>query len=213
MLKQLDTLIGFAVVMSVVSLLITSITQMISSVLGLRGGNLVDALQVMIMKLDSSIGQDLAQKLAEEVLTRPVISDSVISMSTKFWDKVPILKALRKRWKVASAIRPDELLGILKDIAGVAPDEAQAALKNLQTAVPPGTSETRVPALKLLAALHVTTPGATAAIAALTTQLQKLPLPSAGRTQVQELINQLNDASDIALGNLSKWFNSAQDRA
>jgi hypothetical protein len=40
MLKQLDTLIGFAVVMSVVSLLIMVATQAITSMLALRGKNL-----------------------------------------------------------------------------------------------------------------------------------------------------------------------------
>lgn len=50
MLKQLDTLIGFAVVMSVVSMLIMAVTQAISSALALRGKNLVDALEPLFLK-------------------------------------------------------------------------------------------------------------------------------------------------------------------
>lgn len=121
MLKQLDVLIGFVVVMSVVSLLITIITQMISAALGLRGRNLADALAAMMHKIDPQIGgtvKDLAQQLADKVLTRPIISDSMLSMSKKW----PVM------WKRASAIRPDELLEVLKDIAGatVAPAAAPA---------------------------------------------------------------------------------------
>jgi hypothetical protein len=75
MLRQLDTLIGFVVVMSIVSLMITIITQIVSSALGLRGQNLADALEAMIHKIDPEIGQHIANGLVNEVLTRPVISD------------------------------------------------------------------------------------------------------------------------------------------
>jgi len=55
MLKQLDTLIGFAVVMSVVSMLIMVATQAISSVLALRGKNLRDGLQALFLRLVPSL--------------------------------------------------------------------------------------------------------------------------------------------------------------
>jgi hypothetical protein len=125
MLKQLDVLIGFIVVMSVVSLLITIITQMISSLLGLRGKNLADALQAMIHKIDPTINSDTAWNLAQTALTKPVISDSVISMTKKGLEKWtqswPVIGSFigffKGRWRIASAIRPDELLGVIKDIA------------------------------------------------------------------------------------------------
>ena len=106
MLKQLDILIGFAVVMSVVSLLITIITQIVSSLLGLRGRNLADALEAMAQRIDPDIDKEvkgLAKKLADQVLTHPAISDSALSIAKKW----PVT------WKRASAIRPDELLEIL----------------------------------------------------------------------------------------------------
>src|SRR6266404_6715764 len=141
MLKQLDTLIGFAVVMSVVCLLITIITQMISSALGLRGKNLADALATMIQQIDPQIDQKVRAQLIEHVLTNPVISDSILSMREKFWDSVPLLSWLRKRWKRTSAIRPDELLEMLKDMAGVPPDQATAQLGAAQqVAAQPATT-------------------------------------------------------------------------
>src|SRR5664279_3530014 len=116
MLKQLDTLIGFAVVMSVVSLIITIVTQMVSSLLGLRGKNLADALQVMMLKIAPNIARRSVKDLVQNILTHPVISDSAMSMETRWSDRVPALKWLRQRWKIASAIRPDELYDILKQI-------------------------------------------------------------------------------------------------
>lgn len=82
MLKQLDTLIGFAVVMSVVSLLITIVTQTLSALLGLRGKNLADALEAMICMIAPTITSQSAKDLVMKVLTHPVISDSVLSMAT-----------------------------------------------------------------------------------------------------------------------------------
>jgi hypothetical protein len=127
MLNQLDTLIGFAVVMAVVSLLITIVTQMVSAGLGLRGKYLADALETMIHKIDPTINDqvhDLGEQLAKWILTHPVLSDSGLPMSPNGWDQIPLIAWLRRRWRIASAIRPDELFQILQDVAGVSPNKA-----------------------------------------------------------------------------------------
>ena len=210
MLQQLDTLIGFAVVMSVVSLLITIITQMISSALGLRGSNLADALEVMIHKIDPNLDREIRKQLVDHILTRPIISDSMLSMSEKIWDKMPLLSWFRQRWKRASALRPEEMLEALKDIAEVTPDQAETCLAGLLKA------ETQAPtmkiaALKILAGLHVPTPAGNAAVAALTSQLPWLA--QTAQSQASAVIAQLNDATNTAELNLEKCFNAAQDRA
>jgi hypothetical protein len=229
MLQQLDTLIGFAVVMSVVSLLITISTQMISSLLGLRGSNLADGLAAMLHKIVPALEPKVRKELIDHVLTRPVLSDSLLSMSDSRWDKIPVVAWFRKRWKRASAIRPDELLDVLKDLAGASPDQASARLAALQAPVAPPTAAPgaapagaaahaqpaamplEVAALQILAALHVATPATTAAVTPLSAQLPGLT--QTGQTQVNAVIAQLNDATGIASNNLEKWFNSAQDRA
>ncbi len=141
MLNQLDILIGFAVVMAMVSLLITILTQMVSAALGLRGKYLADALEAMIHKIDPTIseqvdelGKDLAlgNKLARWVLTHPVLSDSLLLTRPRIWDKFPPLAWLRERWKIASAVRTDELFQVLQDIAGTSPDKAMARQQVLE---------------------------------------------------------------------------------
>jgi len=210
MLQQLDTLIGFAVVMSVVSLLITIITQMISSLLGLRGYNLADALEAMLQKIVPDLDGKIRKQLVDHVLTRPMLSDSMLSMSENSWDKIPVLAWFRKRWKRASAIRPEEVLEALKDVAKVAPDQAKAQLDALQKAAaqPPPI---RVAALEILSALHVPTSDTNATVETLTAQLPGLT--QAAQVQANALIAQLNDAASIADANLEKWFSTAQDRA
>lgn len=116
MLKQVDTILGFAVVMTVVSLLIMISTQIVSSILGLRGKNLADSLEVMVDNITPEIPPDLRGKLVEHALTRPIISDSMLSMKESFWDNIPLLSWFRRRWKQATAIRPDELLSVVRRI-------------------------------------------------------------------------------------------------
>ncbi len=106
MLKQLDVLIGFAVVMSIVSMLIMVVNQMILSGLQLRGKQLMDALEAMFKTLKPDLGEK-AKALAEAVLRHPAISDSA-----KRGDKRGL----------ASAIRPEELLDVLRSLAASATD-------------------------------------------------------------------------------------------
>jgi hypothetical protein len=220
MLQQLDTLIGFAVVMSVASLLITISTQTISSVLGLRGSNLADGLEAMLQKIVPTLDPKVRGELVERILTQPVISDSMLSMSDNIWDKIPLLAWFRKRWKRASAIRPEEFLEVLKDLAETVPEPAGARLAARQpaatTAQAPETAAPdqappaplKIAALQVLSALHVTAPATAATIAALPAQLPGLTQPDPAQINAR-----FDDPAGTAGDNLENWFNSAQDRA
>jgi hypothetical protein len=195
MLQQLDTVIGLAVVMLVVSLLITIITQFFSCLLGLRGSNLSDALEVMIGKIDPDMDgkvAGLAKKLADQVLTHPAVSDSVLSMA-KNW---PLA------WKRASAIRPEELLDVLHRIAE-------------KTAVPAGSPATvEEAAARLVDGLGKSGANAldSAAIALALDEMRK-QLPALVAQKGARAIREFEAASNVTLHNLEKYFNASQDRA
>jgi len=76
MLSTLDTVIAFAVIMTVLSLLITIIVQMVSAAFSLRGKNLANALALTFQTIDPSIGE-YAHSLAAQILRDPIFSDSV----------------------------------------------------------------------------------------------------------------------------------------
>ncbi len=76
MLSTLDTVIAFAVIMTVLSLLITIIVQMISAAFSLRGKNLANALALTFQTIDPNIGEH-AHSLAAQILRDPIFSDSV----------------------------------------------------------------------------------------------------------------------------------------
>ena len=226
MLKQIDTLIGFAVVMSMVSLLITIITQMISAILGLRGLNLADSLIVMIDTIEPKIPTYLRRQLVDHILTRPVISDSMMSMSESWADKVPLLSWFRKRWKRASAIRPDELLSILRRLTEVPtliprmPPQPQAQLPPQHSSAvgqtrepPPRLQQTQIQTLEdaataILNRLAVAGDTTAAAITTLNAALPGL-LEARGAAFIHEAAG----ATNVVLVNLERWFNSAQNRA
>ncbi len=76
MLNTLDIVIGFAVIMTVLSLFITILVQMVSTGLALRGKNLANALSLTFQTIDPKIGEQ-AHSLAAQILRDPIFSDSI----------------------------------------------------------------------------------------------------------------------------------------
>ena len=86
MLTTLDTVIAFAVIMTVLSLLITLVVQMVSATLSLRGKNLANALALTFQTIDPSIGK-YAHSLAAQILRDPIFSDSLWQKKTRSLDE------------------------------------------------------------------------------------------------------------------------------
>lgn len=78
MLASLDIVIAFAVIMTVLSLLITILVQMVSAGLALRGKNLANALSLTFQTIDPKLGEH-AYMLAAKILRDPVFSDSLFA--------------------------------------------------------------------------------------------------------------------------------------
>lgn len=111
-LQHLDTVIAFAVVMLGASLLITIFTQAMSTLFAHRGSNLRSGLQVLFETVDPSLAAPQAENLAEKVLTHPILSDSMLFRPRN----LPVLGWLIRRWRLASAVRVEELIRILPSI-------------------------------------------------------------------------------------------------
>ena len=183
MLAYLDTLIGFAVVMLGASLLITILTQMISALVSHRGANLRWGLETLFKNVPSCpLMNDAlkAKQLASDVLTHPLISDSIFSLKPKW---------LADRMRLATAIHPDELVAILKDLST---KPAYAAIAGL-----PAEIDALVAAQNPVAARHMT----------LLTGLTTLPIETAVPL-LQDTVNSIRDDA----GKLEAWFNATMDR-
>jgi hypothetical protein len=113
--SYLDTAIAFVVVILGVSLLVTSLTQLISAFLGLRGSNLRWGLGILLKAGDKELAA-AEKKLSTTVLTHPLISDSVFSK----WSG-----PLSSRWRLANALSFKDLGTILESLEA-APNEASS---------------------------------------------------------------------------------------
>jgi hypothetical protein len=118
MLAYLDTLIGFAVVMLGASLIIMLLTQGISAAGSFRGSSLRWGLQELFKHIDPrklpTIAAE-AEGLAQLALTHHLASDSIFTSLPLIRKLVP--DSWIQRFQLASAIRPDELVGILRQLA------------------------------------------------------------------------------------------------
>src|SRR3954470_17887057 len=123
MLNPLDIVIGFAVIMTVLSLLITILVQMVSTGLALRGKNLANALSLTFQTIDPKIGEQ-AHSLAAQILRDPIFSDSiwrnqsrVVGTATQVFMEVERKIALADDLSQATAGRqPADNLGKLADL-------------------------------------------------------------------------------------------------
>ena len=191
MLAYLDTLIGFAVVMLGASLIITILTQMASALLSHRGANLKWGLEMLFRHIPGCpLLNDAkrAEMMARDVLSHPLISDSIFSIKLP----IPVPQWIGDRFKLATAIDPDELVAILKDLAG---KPAYQAIEGLPAEINALVSE-RNPAVDRRLNLLTGTPS-----------LAALPILNA----VPLLQDALEDVQDEA-GKLEAWFNATMDR-
>jgi hypothetical protein len=205
MLKQLDILIGLVTVMTVVSLLITVINQMIMSGFQYRGKRLLDALEVMFKTLKPDLA-DRAKALAEAVLRHPIISDSA------------------KRGKnraLASAIRPQELLDILHNLAKSTPAAAGAPptrtwIGNTNAELEHAGPQTNLVAAAAEVLALLRNPDAIdAANNAMDAAANAVPEAQrdAFRAHAATLVQSATAGVNSALQHTEKWFSTVEDRA
>lgn len=209
MLERLDTLIAFAVVMLGVSLLITILTQIVSTALGLRGTNLLWGLETLFQELAPGLEKAGLQPggLAREILQDPLISDSSFSRVEKMKFVGPLVGYLARnrltgwaidRWRFATAIRTDELVRMVQRKAADmgTPAAVSDALTQMLEAAEPG-AERR---LKMLSgALAKISPPTEAAAARYAVQVDKI---------FQEAV----DTAQQSVGKLETWFSGTMDR-
>ena len=128
MLVYLDTLIGFSVVMLGISLLIVIVNQIVSALFAHRGANLRWGLRTLFADISPTALPALAAQadaIADRVLIHPFVSDSIFS-------KYHTDNRFVKRWKLASAIRSDELVSVLSHLSTVGPLAGTAVSADIQ---------------------------------------------------------------------------------
>src|SRR5579862_1629996 len=92
--QHLDSVIAFLAVMLVASLVITAGTQLIVSLLGLRGANLRRSLADLFETAsDDRDAKRYSKVIARRVLSQPIVSGSVFSRFGIRLDELPFVPA------------------------------------------------------------------------------------------------------------------------
>jgi hypothetical protein len=108
MLKSLDIVIGFSVVMLVLSMAVTVLTQAVASALNWRGKHLLDGLTALLHQLDDkALPLPVARQVAERVLKHRLIQSPT--------------------GRYGSVIEREELIRLLLEFGAAAPPKAMAA--------------------------------------------------------------------------------------
>src|SRR5271167_72636 len=115
--QHFDTVIAFVALMLVASLVVTAGTQLVISLLGLRGANLRRSLSDLFETAsDDSDARRYASVIARRVLRQPLVSGSVFSRFGVQLDKLPFVPADaagKLRWAGAGIPLQPWLLGAL----------------------------------------------------------------------------------------------------
>jgi hypothetical protein len=76
MLKTIDILLGVSVVMLIVSMAVTVLTQFVVGVAQSRGRNLKRGLADLLQQIDPTLGRQIVENVSAAVLTHPLISSN-----------------------------------------------------------------------------------------------------------------------------------------
>jgi hypothetical protein len=187
-LEHLDMAIAFAVVMLVVSILVTIFVQTASAAMALRGTNLRWGVEQVLRVVYPELG-DHAGRIADVVLQHPIISDSAV---TRFaWAReLPIVGRWFARLHYAKAIRVQELIGIMDVLAGATP-----APRDLSAAT---TDAERMAYI----------------VAAARQPIQIEAVTTSGAVPIGRIAEQIRSAVEpkLARNDLRSWFETTMDR-
>ena len=111
MLQSLDVLIGFTVIMLIMSMVVTMATQLLTtSVLELRGRSLKVGISRILALMDRGLAPAEAEQLADHLLRNPMVG------TARFWGK---------GYRLAGIVHREELAKLILDFA--VPAEAEKA--------------------------------------------------------------------------------------
>ena len=198
MLETIDLLVGLAVVMLVVSFAVTMITQLIVSLLNLRGVALWRGLSNLLCLLDSGVHPKQAKAIASAVLKDPLVAQ-------------PILPFLPRGW--AQVVHREELTKLLLGFAL----EPERRGHHAPGGVPPsGPQDAKLLPLravmrKSLQSNEIDDPAATlkaVRMAAIDLETSHPELSNSDRANIAIL----NFASSDFVGKLNAWFDQTVDR-
>jgi len=201
MLKSVDILIGFSVIMLVVSMSVTLIIQWIVHILGMRGKELLKGLTALLQQIDPKLlTPEHAEAIATKILTNPMLA--------------------RSGEKLAGVVQREELIKTVLEIAaGAAAPSPQPPAPVGGNAAPPAAppAPTNVPATAeqalamALGKLGIPDPGKKLDAIRLFSMRLEATNPELA-THVREAQAVITEAESQFVAKVNGWFDPTMDR-
>jgi hypothetical protein len=199
MLKSVDILIGFSVIMLVVSMSVTLIIQWIVHILGMRGKELLKGLTALLQQIDPKLlTPEHAEEIATKILTNPMLA--------------------RSGEKLAGVVQREELIKTVLEIAaGAGAPSSQPPAPVGGNAAPPASPPTNVPATAeqalamALAKLGIPDPGKKLDAIRLFSMRLEATNPELA-THVREAQAVITEAESQFVAKVNGWFDPTMDR-
>jgi hypothetical protein len=202
-LNSIDILIGFSVIMLMVSMSVTLINQWILTLLGMRGKKLLDGVQSLLSQVAPGVlTADYARTIAEQVLKHPLSG--------------------RGGKKLAEVIQREDLVKIVLEIGAAAaanmPQPAAAAAAaggapalqppNQPAGTPPSAAEQAL--VRALIATGISDPGATLRSVRMFSMRLEASQPELA-THVREAKAVIMEAESQFVAQINGWFDQTMD--
>lgn len=188
MLKTIDILIGLSVVMLLLSMIVTVITQFVNNALSSRGKHLLQGIADIMQQIDPGISRAIAEEISRAVLSHPLVSDA--------------------NGRLGSVIHREELTKLLLELASEQGPQklSPGALKALQDALAAtGVCDAGTPdQIKQQISAIIKNVG----LLGLQLELSHPELTNAARARIA----MLQQATSQFLGKINLWFDQTMDR-
>ena len=200
MLKSLDILIGFSVIMLVVSMTVTVVMQIVANALQWRGKHLVDGVATLLNQIDPTLlTKERARTIAGQILSDPMVKAS--------------------NEKFASVIHREELIKIVLQLAAAAPapQQAQAAVATGQpvAAAPAPALAPNADCMQMLAAAlrnaGIPDPARTLDSVRMLSMRLEAASPEMA-THAREALAIITEAESQFVAKVNGWFDQTMDR-
>lgn len=132
MLKTIDILIGLTVVMLLASLIVTVLTQFVTSVWNGRGRHLLHGIADLLRQVDPDMDRPIAEKISAAVLTHPLIR----AVGSRYGDVIGRGELTKILLELAAGNGPQKLEGgaqsrLLKALQDNGIDDPAAAIRKV----------------------------------------------------------------------------------
>ena len=201
MLKSVDILIGFSVIMLVVSMSVTFIIQWIVHISGMRGKELLKGLTALLQQIDPKLlTPEYAEEIATKILTNPMLARS----GEKLAEVVQREELIKTVLEIAAGAAPSPQLAAPVVGSGAAPPAAPPAQANF-----PLTAEQAL--AQALAKLGILDPGKKLDAIRLVAMRLEASQPKLA-THVREAQAVITAAESQFVAKVNGWFDPTMDR-